>query len=107
MGEVEEAEFRGELRAHMRNTSDGIVEIKDDVRRQVDATDTLRTEMTTGFGDVGTRVALVEQAQSAHEEGHPNGGSSRGKNAALFGGGGITVAALVEAFGRLFKSGSS
>ena len=70
--EVENAEFRGALRAHMENTSAGIDDIKKDARLQVTATDALRTEVTHGFGAMDTRIALVEQTQSTHEaQAHP------------------------------------
>lgn len=63
----ENAEFRGELRVHMRTTAQAVTEIKEDARRQVTATDSLRAEVTAGFGAMDTRIALVEQAQSTHE----------------------------------------
>ena len=63
----ENAEFRGELRAHMRNTSAGIDEIKKDARLQTTATDSLRIEVVQGLGKLNTRISLVERAQSDHE----------------------------------------
>jgi hypothetical protein len=108
----ENAEFRGELRTHMRNTSAGIKEIKEDARRQTTATDSLRIEVIQGLGKLNTRVALVERAQSDHEahaltqtaecetrlgkiESNGSGGVNK-KHTAAGAGAGATVALLLR-----------
>jgi len=88
----ENAEFRGELRAHMQSTSSGIKEIKEDARRQVTATDALRTEVTHGFGAMDTRIALVEHQQSTHEaQAHPPSAECDARFEKIESGGGVNV----------------
>lgn len=90
--DVENAEFRGELRAHMVSTSRGINEIKEDARRQVTATDALRDEVTHGFGAMDTRIALVEHTQSTHEaQAHPPAAKCEARFDKIESGGGINV----------------
>lgn len=112
----ENAEFRGELRAHMENTAAGIEDIKSDARRQTEATDELRKEVTLGFGKMDTRVSLVESAHKAQVERCDDrletletgrgGGNSKRTAAAAGAGGGISLV-LREIWESFFKGGIS
>lgn len=107
--DVENAEFRGQMRAHMETTATGITEIKKDVRRQAEATDSLRVEMTAGFGQVGERIAKVESAQEAHEASHeasPPAPRGRGRDVAV-GGSSAGLAVLLREVVAFFKGGVS
>lgn len=105
------AEFRGELKQHMKTTASGIRDIKEDVRRQADATDSLRIEVTQGFGAVGERITRVEAAQEAHENNHEavyaqaEAAPRNGHKAAAIGGGGIGLGAMIVEIFRHLKGG--
>jgi len=91
----------------MENTSSGIQEIKEDARRQADATDGLRVEVTQGFGLVGERIARVETKQKAHEENHEIlVGPRRGREAFL-GGSGLGLGALAREIWVALRGGVS
>ena len=105
--ETDAAEFRGELKAHMENTASGIQDIRADARRQVEATDDLRKEVTSGFSAVSDRVTRVEAAHEAHTAGHAapaNGTPTRnGRRFVFFGTGGVGLGAMVAELFRGFR----
>jgi len=117
--DAENAEFRGELRAHMANTSEGIDEIKTNARRQAESTDALRQEVTLGFGRVDKRIALIEQAREAHEAASAvqigacaerfdtleGKGGSRKRTVAAAAGGGVGITLLLRELWESFVKG--
>ena len=91
----------------MASTSVGITEIKEDARRQADATDSLRDEVTQGFGLVRERITKVETKQKAHEENHEIMGGPRRGREALLGGSGLGLGVLVREIWMAVKGGLS
>lgn len=107
--ETEAAAFRGEMKAHMKNTASGIHDIRADARRQAEATAGLREEVTSGFSAVSDRVTRVEAAHEAHTAGHAapaNGTPTRnGRRIAIFGTSGLGLGALFAEVVRAFRGG--